>query len=323
MSRPFPILVIALEDPKTAPKRALALSGVLARLAQEVPNAAFTLIVRPVAAPLFADMAGVEEIIAFEGNDKTFAGLKLWWRLRRRIWGLLIDTGPSLWSRFILSKTRAVAAGPEDEHPVVRASRLLRLEGPKLPRLSVSAARAAGAAMFLEADSHDPQTPLLAIAPGAPWQGAQWPSERFAVLASRLMNEDGPLKDARLLILGGEGDREAATALRMAAPKARVIELTGKLDPLTAYACLRHADVFIGNDDLWLHLAAAARVPSFGLFGPSDDHIEAPLGPNVHILRTPRDLDEILRNDPNLDQALCHMLDLSVNRVYEAVITTL
>ncbi|UDF02658.1 glycosyltransferase family 9 protein [Asticcacaulis sp. AND118] len=324
MSRPFPILIVALDEPK----RALALGGVLARLLQEVPNAAVTLVTRSDSAALFADFSHIEEILAFDGPVISPAGLKLWWRLRQKNWGLLLDTGPTLWSRFLSAKTRAIA--PDHyarnlhlpEHPVVMASRLLRLEKPELPWLHVAEARGAGAAAFLE-DTAGEEGPLLAIAPGARWQGAQWPAERFSVLATRLMNEDGPLKGARLLILGNETDREAATALRMAAPKARVVELTGKLDPLTAYACLRQASVFIGNDDIWLHLAAAANVLSFGLYGPSDERVEAPLGNNVHILRTPRHFEEIRAQDPNLDQALCHMLDLSVNRVYEAVQTTL
>lgn len=319
MSRPFPILIIALEEPK----RALALGGVLARLLQEVPNAAVTLVTRSDSAALFADFSHIEAIIPFDGEVMSVAGLKLWWRFRQREWGLLLDTGPTLWSRFLSAKTRAIAPDHHTgEHPVITASRLLKLEKPELPWLHVAEARAVGAEFFLE-DTTEEGGPLLAIAPGARWQGAQWPAERFSVLATRLMNEDGPLKGARLLILGNESDREAATALRMAAPKARVIELTGKLDPLTAYACLRQVDVFIGNDDIWLHLAAAANVLSFGLYGPSDDRVEAPLGNNVHILRTPRHFEEIRAQDPNLDQALCHMLDLSVNRVYEAVQTTL
>ncbi|MFT3998019.1 MAG: glycosyltransferase family 9 protein [Asticcacaulis sp.] len=319
MSRPFPILIFALDEPK----RALALGGVLGRLVQEVPNAAITLVTRPDSAPLFADFAQVGTMIPFEGAPLSWAGFKLWAQLRKQQWGLLLDTGPVLWSRFLSAKTRAVAPSHHaEEHPVITASRLLKLDSPELPWLHVSEARTAGAAMFLDTDS-DAEGPLLAIAPGASWQGAQWPAERFSVLATRLMNEEGPLKGARLLILGGENDREAATAVRMAAPKARVIELTGKLDPLTAYACLRQVSVFIGNDDIWLHLAAAANVLSFGLYGPSDDRIEAPLGNNVRVLRTPRRFEEIRTLDPNLDQAVCHMLDLSVNRVYEAVQKTL
>lgn len=319
MKPPFPILVLALDEPK----RALALGGVLGRLVQEVPNAAITLVTRSDSAALFADFAQMEDIIVFDGPVLSLSGFRLWDRIRRREWGLLLDTGPTLWSRFLRARTRAIASDHHaDEPPVETVSRLLKLERPELPWLPVDAVRASGAAMFLE-DLTGIDGPLLAIAPGGPWQGARWPAERFSVLATRLMNEDGPLKGARLLILGGEGDREAATAVRMAAPKARVIELTGKLDPLTAYACLKQVSVFIGNDDIWLHLAASANALCFGLYGPSDDRIEAPLGDNVHILRTPRPFEDIRALDPNLDQALCHMLDLSVNRVYEAVQSTL
>jgi ADP-heptose:LPS heptosyltransferase len=62
----------------------------------------------------------------------------------------------------------------------------------------------------------------------------------------------------------------------------RFIDLAGRVDLLTAFACLKHARLFIGNDSGTMHLAAAAGVPTIGLFGPSDERLYAPWG------RTPR-----------------------------------
>jgi ADP-heptose:LPS heptosyltransferase len=77
---------------------------------------------------------------------------------------------------------------------------------------------------------------------------------------------------------------------------------------------MRQAVLFVGNDELWLHLAAAAGIPTFGLFGPSDE-TEAPIGGHVLAIRGPRTLADIQMIDPKLKQNVCHMLDLTIDHV--------
>ena len=76
--------------------------------------------------------------------------------------------------------------------------------------------------------------------------------------------------------------------------------------------------LFIGNDSGAMHLAAAAGVPTLGLFGPSDDRLYAPWGPHCRVVRGGRDLEAFRRIDPELNQAVCHMFDLSVDSVVDA-----
>ena len=40
---------------------------------------------------------------------------------------------------------------------------------------------------------------------------------------------------------------------------------------------------------------------------------------NVHIVRGPRSFEAIREADPKLRQSVCHMLDLSIDRVYESI----
>ncbi len=161
--------------------------------------------------------------------------------------------------------------------------------------------------------------PILAVAPGANWIGKTWPAERFAETAARLLAHDGPLPDGRLLILGSSADREAGRALKLAVSRDRIIGgEPGKLDLLTTYACLKRVRLFIGNDSGAMHLAAAAGAPTLGLFGPSDERLYGPWGLDGRAVRGPRDLDAIRRGDPELNQAVCHMFDLSVEVVGEA-----
>jgi ADP-heptose:LPS heptosyltransferase len=214
-------------------------------------------------------------------------------------------------ARFLNARRRAVhkplPPGLEPLHKVVEAARVLKLEDEAPPPfLYTSEAREAGAEAMLAGSSG----PLLAIAPATNWAGKTWPAERFAVVAAELLARDGPLADGRLLLLGGPNDRFAAEAVRRVIPRARLVDTVGRTDLLTAYALLKRARLFIGNDSGLMHLAAAAGAPTLGLFGPSDERLYAPWGPHSRVLRGPRDFAAFKAIDPKLNQVVCHMFDL-------------
>ncbi len=102
-----------------------------------------------------------------------------------------------------------------------------------------------------------------------------------------------------------------------------MIDLVGKVDLLTAYACLKRARLFVGNDSGLMHLAAAAGAPTLGLFGPSDERLYAPWGPRARVLRGPRDFATFKSIDPQLNQVVCHMFDLPTPWVVAAARTLL
>ena len=314
MKSDFPILLLALCEPA----KALALSGVIRRLKHEIPHARITLVTTRLSAELFQDDDGIDEIQAFEGAIFNLKALGALSELSRRSWGLLVDIGPTMISRMIRSKTRFVLDANDPAGPLEQICRKLALDPEEVkPLLKVSPAREAQVRTFLDAHGRG-IAPLIVIAPGATWLGRKWPTERYAVLATKLMRENGPFSNHNLLILGTQADHDTALALRMATPRALVMELTGKLDLLSAYAAVRHGAAFIGNDEIWLHLAAATGVPTFGLLGPSDDG-DAPMGDNVHIVRGPRRFTDIRAVDPKLKQNVCHMLDLSIDKVYDSI----
>ena len=321
MKAAFPILILALCEPA----KALSISGVVRRLKAEIPHAHITFVTGKSAAELYQDDDCIDDLQVFEGPWLSLAGLKLAWRLSRQAWGLFADIGRdpvgALLSRLLKSKTRFILDRANPAGPLAQLREKLQLAGEAGPELRISESREVGTQAFLS-DICEEGRPVIVMAPGAPWLGKRWPTERFTVLATRLMRDDGPYPGAKLLIIGSQNDHDAAVALRMATPRAQVMELTGKLDLLSAYAAIRHGDVFVGNDDIWLHLAAAAGIETFGLFGPTDD-ADAPEGDadrdNVHIIRGPRGFDAIREADPKLRQSMCHMLDLSIDTVYESI----
>lgn len=315
MAGVFPILFIS----STRIGDAVLSSGLIRRLTDEIPNASFTIAAGPVAAPLFRDHPRLDKLIPLEKKKNGGHWFDLWRKTQGRRWGLIVDTRGSGLARFLSAKKRAIYARPAEDapvvHKVIEAARLLKLEDdPPAPHLYTSAeTEAAADALIGKSDA-----PILAIGAGANWIGKQWPSERFAETASRLLRPDGPLAGGRLLILGSEADWDASHTVRLAVERERTIDLTGRVDLLVAYACLKRARLFVGNDSGLMHLAAAAGAPTLGLFGPSDDRRYGPWGPDARALRGPRPFEDFLAVDPELNQAVRHMSDLRVDPVVRA-----
>jgi ADP-heptose:LPS heptosyltransferase len=308
----FPILFITA----TRIGDAVLSSGLIRKLLTEIPNARFTIVAGPAAAPLFEETPRLDEVIVFEKTRDGAHWLRLWNRVRRREWGLIVDLRGSAVSTFLRRKRRAVyrrIPGPP-VHKVVEASRMLKLSDEIAePHIYTSAETEARAVEITAGHG-----PILALAPAANWIGKTWPLERFAQTAIQLLGEGGPLAHGRLMVIGAPEDHHVMDSLRHVVLKTRLIDLVGTTDLLTAYACLKRASLFVGNDSGLMHLAAAAGAPTIGLFGPSDERLYGPRGPAVRVVRGPRDFEAIRASDPGFTQALCHMMDLTVPTVIEA-----
>ncbi len=312
--RAFPILFITA----TRIGDAVLSSGLIKMLADQIPNARFTIVAGPLAAPLFAHVPGLDRVIVMEKAKGKGKGhwFKLWRQVRHKKWSLVVDLRGSATALFLRREKRAIWKKLPGEvvHKVVDAARTLKLEGdPPAPHLYISPDVQALADELLVGDG-----PILAVGPASNWIGKVWPIERFTQTAAQLLDKDGPMAGGRLLILGGPEDTRMVEELRMASARGRTIDLTGKVDLLTAYACLKRARLFIGNDSGLMHIAAAAGTPTIGLFGPSDERRYGPWGDKAEAVRGPRSFDQFLAVDPDLSQAIRHMSDLPVATVVKA-----
>lgn len=310
MSRGFPILFITA----TRIGDAVLSSGLIKRLVDEIPDARFTVVAGPDAAPLFAHVPGLDRVIVFEKSRSGSHWFDLWREVRKTKWGLVVDLRGSGISRFLTTRRRAIhRKSLEPVHKVLEAARTLRIEDePAPPHIFTNPDLETYADELTKGSG-----PILAMAPAANWIGKTWPVERFSQVAMNLLHGYGPLAGGRLMVLGGPGDDALARSLKDSAGR-RFINLAGKVDVLTAYACLKRARLFIGNDSGAMHLAAAAGCPTIGLFGPSDERLYAPWGEHTRVVRGPRSYEQIRAVDPGFGQALCHMMDLPVKTVVTA-----
>lgn len=307
--RAFPILFITA----TRIGDAVLSSGLIKLLSDQIPNARFTIVAGPLAAPLFAHVPGLDRVIVMEKGKGKGHWFKLWNQVRHKKWGLVVDLRGSGTALFLRREKRAIwkKTPGEPVHKVIDAARTLKLEGdPPSPHLYINDEVQALADGLLGDGG-----PILAMGPASNWIGKVWPIERFIQTAAQLLDKDGPMAGGRLLILGGPEDQRMVEELRMATARGRCIDLTGKVDLLTAYACLRRARMFVGNDSGLMHIAAAAGTPTLGLFGPSDERRYAPWGEHTAAIRGPRTFEQFLAIDADLSQAIRHMSDLPVAKV--------
>ena len=121
--------------------------------------------------------------------------------------------------------------------------------------------------------------PLVLFHPGARYWFKSWPFERFSELADRLTNEYGCL----VLVGGGTQDVEMVNAI-CARAKSSPIGLAGRATLLQFAAVLKRCDLFVGNDNGAMHMAAALGTPVVGLFGPSNPLEWGPRGQRVSVI---------------------------------------
>jgi ADP-heptose:LPS heptosyltransferase len=312
----FPVLFIAPRDLREA----VLSSGLLKKLHDEAPNPKFTIVANHRVAPLYAEMPKVEQLVV---TERARSGRRWFGPLgpfRARRWALVVDLPAGVIAGRLRPRGKALRrSGTEPAHKLIEAARLMRLDDePPPPFIFTSAATEARADALIAGDG-----PILAIAPATDWIGKAWPPERFGEVARRLLSPTGPLAGGRLMILGEKSDVPEVDPVRGGAPRDATIDLVGKIDLLTAAAVLRRARLFLGSDNVFSQLAAAAGIPTLALFGPSDDRIWRPWGADVRVIRGARSLEEIRRIDPALSAQVRHMVDLSADSVVATAETLL
>ncbi len=127
--------------------------------------------------------------------------------------------------------------------------------------------------------THRAAGPLIAMHPGGhffPFK--RWPLAHFVRLADALAAHG-----LQVVIVGGSEDAEAAGAIARQAKTAPLLA-AGKLRLKETGALISRCQLFIGNDSAPLHMAAAVRTPSIGLFGPTNPAQFRPYGPGNSVV---------------------------------------
>ena len=245
------------------------------------------------------------------------------WLLRRAgvpaRWGCATSGRSWLLTRTV-HRSHARRAGPHQSDYYRGLVRGFGVEvSDEAPRLGVSDPSAARAAALLAEHKLPPGTPFVAFAPGAAYgQAKQWPPERMAELAQRVLTTTG----AACVVVGASHDRPAARAIESwlrahAAPMSgRVVDLVGRTGLGALVGVAARSSVFVSNDSGAMHLAAALGRPVVAIFGPTDERATRPLGDHDVIVESVFCRPCMLRDCP-IDHRC--MKRITVDRVFGAV----
>lgn len=295
---------------------AVLTTGLLGHLVAAHPGAKITVACGPAAADLFANVPGLERVIVLEKMVASLHWLRLWALTAWRFWDLVVDLRSAPLT-YLLAARRQVHMHKHRHtgHRIRQLAGVIGLEdAPPLPVLWSDTTHDARAAELIPDGA-----PVLAIGPAANWRAKTWRAENFAELCRRATAPDGLLPGGRVAVFGAPEERPQVMNLLDAIPAERRIDLVGRVGLLDIFACLKRCRCYVGNDSGLMHIAAAAGVPTLGLFGPSREELYGPCGPFSASVRTPQSFDDIhpegfdhLASDSLMD-------GLAVDRVVEAL----
>lgn len=174
---------------------------------------------------------------------------------------------------------------------------------------------------FLERRKIPPSQMVVGLGPGARWKTKQWMPERYAELASRLVEDYhcnlfwfGSPEEAPLI--------ESIKAKMRGTPLERGINLAGEYPLEQAITLLGRCDLFIGNDSGLTHLASGRGCRVVVIYGSTTPSLGfEPWGPHsvVEVANLPcRPCDVHGKNSCPLGHFKC-MKDLTVDLVEGAV----
>jgi ADP-heptose:LPS heptosyltransferase len=241
------------------------------------------------AAPVFAGAPNLERLIVLDKRRFHGHWLNLWAACVGRAWDLVVDLRASGFAWTIVARERRIKRKANGlKHRVEELAAVLDLAPPPAPTVWTSAAEEARAARLFP-----PGGPVLCVAPTANWPAKEWRIEHFRKLVERLTVPGGLMPAARVAVVGAPDERPRAVPLIEAVAPDRLIDLYGQ-PLLVIAACLKLADLFIGNDSGLMHLAAGAGAPTLGLFGPSREVHYAPWGERAATVRTRETWQELV-----------------------------
>lgn len=268
----------------------------------------------PSAAPLFYEFPNLKQIIVLDKMLLSLHWLRLWFLTIKTHWDIIIDLRNAPVTHLLRYRKRHVLPRDQnDSHRVKRIASVLNLKEAVAPRLWTSEYCDNLAEGLLPRGKK-----ILAVGPTANWQAKTWRPEYFSELVMRLTSQGSILSDSCILLLGRDDERPTVQVLINSIPEENLIDLIGRIDLLTAYACLKRSSFYIGNDSGLMHLAAASGTPTLGLFGPTQEALYAPWGENTDSVSTAIPYQEIFPKNFDHRTSESLMDSLSVDMVYDA-----
>lgn len=289
---------------------AIMATPALRRLRRAYPDSKITLLIRPWVAPVYLHNPDIDELWIEDDSASRRDFLAVARRIREADFDLCILFPNSFRSAllawlgrafhrvgharsirsFLLTRPVKIPDGLLERHEIFYYMNLIEWmmdSKPEPPELVLFPGKNEEASVeaLLNANGIPAEAMLVGIAPGSiNSEAKRWSPRRFAQVADRLTSESG----AAVCLLGSETETDVLAEVESKCTE-RVHNLSGKLSLGDLIAFVNRTALFIGNDSGAMHVAAALRVPSVAIFGPTDFRTTSPFSPLSKIVSHPVD----------------------------------
>jgi len=313
----------------------------LRALRRVLPDAKITLVVRPSAKDLFADVDFVDDILVYDRKNlwSVWPQVREYRRKQFDLAVLFQNAFEAALIPFLGGVPMRLGYATESRqalltHPLVlpdwRSTRhevfyylylitaLEQLlfgkseicESAPDASLQISDARKSEAGNLLRSYGVREREPVIALCPGSINSRAKrWPAAAYAALADRLIDSK------RQVLLIGSADEADVTREVTSRMKQQPVVLTGKTSLNEITAVLSIVDLVVTNDTGPAHIAAALGRPTLVIFGPTNPLTTRPFAPEAEILRHPPDCAPCMLRDCPIDHRC--MTAITVDEVFE------
>ncbi len=241
---------------------------------------------------IYSSFSSVTRVITLNKKKRGLHWLEAYNSLGQVKWDLVIDLRNSILSRFIRKKNIIRYSENSDTiHKVKSYCNLINLNKTQSPFIPTNKTNKITAKNLIK--KYNIQSPILAIAPITNWKRKNWPLENYKKLIEKLLIKQKTVFSS-VILLGSNDEAIYCQQLKESLYNISVNNLAGLLSILEIYELLKFCKLFIGNDSGLTHLAAASKVKTLGLFGPSKNQIYRPWGRNCFFIRTPETYSQLV-----------------------------
>jgi len=276
-----------------------------------------TFVCGPLPFALFRQCKNIDKIFSLEKKKFSIHWLYLWIRVVSNFWDCVVDLRGSVISYFLFTQKRIIYRNLVSSklHKVRSISSLVSKKN--LPP-----------SINLEHTKNDFKNlhflrskfkKFILVAPSTNWIGKTWPIEKFIELIKKLKKER--IFSKSLFVILGSIDEKKEMKKLLKNKSIDLLDLVGKIDLVSMYHIMKKSSLFIGNDSGLMHLAALAKLPTVGLFGPSDFVKYQPFGLKTLAIRSPKSYKELMSYEGfNPKKVSSLMTGLKVEYVFKKIV---
>lgn len=148
---------------------------------------------------------------------------------------------------------------------------------------------------------------IIGIIPSGGWESKRCPKEKWVEICEQLLKNF----NVNIFILWGPGDEEDANFIKRNITERIMLIPETSIDEMSGY--IKICSIIIANDSGPMHISAAMKIPTIGLFGPTNPKVHGPYGKNCFTISS--DVDCIACNLMKCEKGKICFKEINTNEI--------